>query len=58
MFVIVKLIKNEKGKTLPVIILNSDGDIWEFSNERDAETIRAAFENNSDSGYNYFVRKI
>jgi hypothetical protein len=52
------MIKNSNGKMLPVIILDSDGEIWEFTNEKDAEKIRSAFENNSDSGYTYFVKKI
>ncbi len=57
MYVIVKMIKNSNGKMLPVIILDGDGEIWEFTNEKDAEKIRSAFENNSDSGYTYFVKK-
>ena len=58
MYVIVKMIKNSNGKMLPVIILDGDGEIWEFTNEKDAEKIRSAFKNNSDSGYTYFVKKI
>jgi hypothetical protein len=52
------MIKNSNGKMLPVIILDGDGEIWEFTNEKDAEKIRSAFKNNSDSGYTYFVKKI
>ena len=58
MYVIVKMIKNVNGRQLPVIILDSQGEIWEFSNEKDAEKMRITFENNSDSGYTYFVKKI
>jgi hypothetical protein len=52
------MIKNSNGRQLPVIILDSQGEIWEFSNEKDAEKMRITFENNSDSGHTYFVKKI
>jgi hypothetical protein len=52
------MINNVNGRQLPVIILDSQGEIWEFSNEKDAEKMRVTFENNSDSGYTYFVKKI
>jgi hypothetical protein len=58
MYVIVKMVKNVNGRQLPVIILDSQGEIWEFSNEKDAEKMRVTFENNSDSGHTYFVKKI
>ncbi len=37
MYVIIKSIKNKKsGKWLPVILLNSDTEVWEFNTETEA----------------------
>ena len=37
MYVIVKHIKTENKKKVPVILLNSQGEIWEFDTEKIAE---------------------
>ena len=58
MWVIVKHIKNKKGSVLPVIILDSHGEVLEFDNESDANKLRDIFESNSDSGYKYEIKKI
>jgi hypothetical protein len=59
MFVIIKNVKNKKsGKWLPVILLNSDTEVWEFNTETEAERMREIFQTNSDSGHEYFVKKI
>lgn len=59
MFVIIKFVKNKKtGKRLPVILLNSDNEVWEFETEKDAERMKDIFQNNSDSGHFYAVKKI
>jgi hypothetical protein len=58
MFVIIKHIKTENKKRVPVILLNSDSEIWEFETEKVAEEMREVFELNSDSGYKYEVKKI
>jgi hypothetical protein len=58
MWVIVKLIENEKGVKMPVVILDGHGEIWEFSSLEEAENMRQIFQENSDSGYDYIVRKI
>jgi hypothetical protein len=58
MFVIVKNVKKKNGKVLPVILLNSQSEIWEFNSFDDAMDIKDAFENNSDSGHIYSVKKI
>lgn len=59
MFVIIKFVKNKKtGKRLPVILLNSDNEVWEFETEKDAEKMKEIFQNNSDSGHFYEVKKI
>jgi hypothetical protein len=58
MYVIIKHIKTENRKRVPVIILNSDSEIWEFDTEKEAEKMREIFELNSDSGHIYEVKKI
>ena len=59
MYVIIKHVKNKKtGKRLPVIILNVDNEVWEFTTEKEAEDMKDIFQNNSDSGHFYSVKKI
>jgi hypothetical protein len=59
MYVIVKHIKLEDNrKKVPVILLDSQGEIWEFDTEKEAEKMREIFELNSDSGHKYEVKKI
>jgi hypothetical protein len=58
MYVIIKHVKTERTKRLPVIILNSESEIWEFDSIEEAEKMREIFELNSDSGHKYEVRKI
>jgi hypothetical protein len=58
MYVIVKQIKTESKKRLPVILLNSESEIWEFDNIKDAEEMKEIFQTNSDSGHIYEVKKI
>ena len=58
MYVIIKHVKTNKGKRLPVILLNSDNEVWEFESENEAEKMKEIFQNNSDSGHVYQVKKI
>ena len=58
MYVILKMIPNENGVRMPVIVLNHHDEIWEFDTIDEAEKIAAIFEKNSDSGYDYIVKKI
>jgi hypothetical protein len=59
MYVIIKHIKLvENKKRVPVILLNTENEIWEFDTEKEAEKMRVIFELNSDSGHKYEVKKI
>jgi len=58
MYVIVKQIKTESKKKLPVILLNSESEIWEFDSIEEAEEMKEIFQTNSDSGHIYEVKKI
>lgn len=58
MWVILKYVKNNKGVVLPVIILDSNGEVLEFDNETEAVKMSGLFELNSDSGHKYEIKKI
>jgi hypothetical protein len=49
---------NSKSRKVPVILLNTDTEIWEFKTLEDAEKMKTIFETNSDSGHKYEVKKI
>lgn len=61
MYVIIKHVKtvsNIPNKRLPVILLNSDTEVWEFDTPEEAEEMKNIFQTNSDSGHIYEVKKI
>jgi hypothetical protein len=58
MYVIIKHIKADSKKKVPVILLNTQGEIWEFDSQKTAEEMKEIFELNSDSGHKYEVKKI
>jgi len=59
MFVIIKNIKQENGLELHVIVLDSNDEILEFSNEDEAMKLADIFNTNSHSGRNnYEVKRI
>lgn len=57
-YVIVKYLKSNEGIDVPVILVDSHSEILEFDDEKDAENYRLMFQNNSDSGYKYEVKKL
>lgn len=58
MYCIIKKMTNEKGIIVPVIVIDSHDEILEFDTLEEAEKIRDTFQKNSDSGYEYVVKKI
>ena len=46
------------SRKVPVILLNSDTEVWEFDTKEDAEKMKEIFQTNSDSGHVYEVKKI
>lgn len=58
MYVIVKHIKTENKTRVPVILLDSQGEIWEFDTQKEADKMKETFQLNSDSGHFYEVKKI
>ena len=49
---------NQKGIKVNVILINGQSEIWEFDTYEEADKMRAIFQNNSDSGYKYIIKKI
>ena len=58
MYVIVKYIKNKNNKELPVILIDNQSEILEFSSIEEAEKMKEIFQKNSDSNYKYEVKKL
>jgi hypothetical protein len=61
MYVIIKHVKmnsSPMSRKVPVILLNSDTEVWEFENEEEATKMKEIFETNSDSGHKYEVKKL
>ena len=58
-YVIIKMVRDPlRDKKLPVILLDSEGEVLEFNTLEEAEEMRTRFEINSDSGHKYKVKKI
>ena len=61
MYVIIKQVKvNSKDirKKLPVIMLDSQGEVWEFDNKDKAQEMVNIFNTNTDSGHKYEIKKV
>ena len=61
MYIIIKHVKmnsSPMSRKVPVILLNSDTEVWEFENEEEATKMKEIFETNSDSGHKYEVKKL
>ena len=57
-YLIIKEIKSDNGKVLPVVLLDSQSDVMEFDNREEADKMAAVLNINSDSGHTYRVKKI
>jgi hypothetical protein len=59
MYVIVKHIKQKKtGNRLPVILIDSQAEILEFEEKKDAENLCNILNANTDSGHVYTVKEV
>jgi hypothetical protein len=58
MYIIIKYVKNEKGIEIPVIMVDSHSEIWEFNSIEEADKISNIMNINSDSGHKYMIKKI
>ena len=57
-YLIIKEIKSDNGKILPVVLLGSQADVMEFENKEEADKMATMLNINSDSGHTYRVKKI
>ena len=57
-YLIIKEIKSDNGKVLPVVLLDSQADVMEFDNREEADKMAAVLNINSDSGHTYRAKKI
>ena len=56
MWIIVKNIKQNNGIIIPVLMLNSQAEVLEFTDRNEAEAMRNIFQKNSDSGHEYVIK--
>lgn len=57
-YLIIKEIKSNNGKVLPVVLLDSHADVMEFDTREEADEMATMLNINSDSGHTYRVKKI
>ena len=57
-FLIIKEIKSDNGKVLPVVLLDSQADVMEYDTREEADKMAAILNINSDSGHTYRAKKI
>ena len=57
-YCIIKMVKTNDGKELPVIMLDNADEVWEFNTSEEAQLIADILTKNSDSGYTYYVREV
>jgi hypothetical protein len=58
MYVIVKHVKTQDDRTLPVIMLDTQSEVWEFDNREKAQEMVNILNANTDSGHKYEVKKV
>ena len=59
-YIIVKMIKvlDETSKKLPVVLVDNTSEVMEFETYEEAEDMCTKFQVNSDSGWDYMVKKV
>jgi hypothetical protein len=57
-YLIIKEIKSNNGKVLPVVLLDSQADVMEFEDKEEADKMATMLNINSDSGHIYRTKKI
>ena len=58
MYIIIKHVKIHTDRILPVIMLDTQGEVWEFENEGKAQEMVDLFNANTESGHRYEVKKL
>jgi len=57
-FCIIKKIVQANGKTLNVVLIDSNHEVLEFDNNTEAQNWADILTENSDSGWEYIVKEI
>lgn len=58
MYVILKHVKIQDERILPVIMLDVQSEVWEFDNKEKAQEMVNILNTNTDSGHKYEVKKV
>ena len=58
MYIIIKHVKTHNDRKLPVILLDTQGEVWEFESKDGAQEMVDIFNTNSDSGHKYEVKQV
>ncbi len=58
MYIIIKHVKTHNDRKLPVILLDTQEEVWEFESKDGAQEMVDIFNTNSDSGHKYEVKKV
>ena len=58
MYVIIKHVKTNDDRVLPVIMLDTQGEVWEFDNKDKAQEMVNILNTNTDSGHKYEVKQV
>jgi hypothetical protein len=56
-YIIVKEIEHN-GKFLPVVLLDSNDEVWEFPSSDEAQEMANIFTKNSESGWVYKIKEV
>ena len=57
-FVIIKNVSLPNNRILPVIMLDTQGEVWGFDNKDNAQEMVNIFNTNTDSGHKYEVKGV
>ena len=57
-YIIIKKVENTRGVTIPIIMLHGHSEVMEFDDYEAANKMAQLFKVNSDSGWEYTIRKI
>jgi hypothetical protein len=58
MYVIIKHVKTQNNRLLPVIMLDTQSEVWEFDNKDKAQEMVNILNTNTDSGHKYEVKQV
>jgi hypothetical protein len=57
-YVIIKHLPIEGGRTQNVVLVGSTSEVLEFNNKDEAENLASIFQSNSERGFKYTVKEI